>query len=294
MNQFTPQASISHHQREAADWLLVAAVNDEEVLRQTLLRSPDLEARCQIILKRGFPSAPLAYNAGMAEAAHEVLIFVHQDVYLPRGWMADLWRALEKLASLDSDWGVLGVYGVATDGHKAGHVYSTGLGGVLGEPFTQPLEATSLDELLLVTRRSANLRFDEELPGFHLYGADICFQAARRGLKSYIIPAFCVHNSNGIPYLPKAYWRSYFYMRRKWWAHLPLETTCTRITQGYGPVLESFWSALRHSIVPIKVGARSPDPELVYRSLGLRDAEGPGKAGAGNPPSKNGSNSCRA
>jgi hypothetical protein len=272
---------------------LVVATNDERVLQTTLLKSPDLDDRCEVIGKRGFASAPRAYNAGIAEATHELLIFVHQDVYLPTGWMANLRRALEKLASLDPDWGVLGVYGVAKDGRKAGHVYSTGLGRVLGKPFTQPLEAVSLDELLLVTRRSANLWFDEGLPGFHLYGADICLQAAGRGLKSYIIPAFCVHNSNSIPYLPKAYWRSYFYMRRKWRAHLPFETTCTRITKGYGPVLDSLWTALRHSIVPVKVRSRSPDPELLYRSLGLGDAEGPGNAGGGSAPSKNASNSCR-
>jgi hypothetical protein len=108
-------------------------------------------------LKRGFPSAALAYNTGMSEATQEILIFVHQDVYVPKGWMTCLSRTLDELATLDPQWGVLGVYGVAKDGGKAGHVYSSGLDRVLGKPFTQPLEAVSLDELLLVTRRSANL-----------------------------------------------------------------------------------------------------------------------------------------
>ena len=44
-----------------------------------------------------------------------------------------------------------------------------------------PARVATLDELLLVVRRDSPLRFDPEL-GFHLYGADLCLQAAERGL----------------------------------------------------------------------------------------------------------------
>ncbi len=65
--------------------------------------------------------------------------------------------------------------------------------------------ASVLDELLLVIRRSSGLSFDDGLPSFHLYGADICLQAQMGGMKSYIITAFCIHNSNGVRYLSLEY-----------------------------------------------------------------------------------------
>jgi hypothetical protein len=44
-----------------------------------------------------------------------------------------------------------------------------------------PARVATLDEVLLVVRRDSPLRFYPAL-GFHLYGADICLQAAERGL----------------------------------------------------------------------------------------------------------------
>ena len=44
-----------------------------------------------------------------------------------------------------------------------------------------PARVATLDELLLIVRRDAGLRFDPDL-GFHLYGADICLQASEQGL----------------------------------------------------------------------------------------------------------------
>ena len=197
-------------------WSLIVAVKDESVLHNTLLRSPAIDSRCQIIPRRGYSSAGRAYNDGASEATAEIMVFAHADVYLPEGWLDALARSLSVVSRLDPLWGVLGVCGVATTGQIAGYVYSTGSQTIFGQPFNGLVEATSLDELLLVIRRSSSLRFDETLPGFHLYGTDICRQAASRGMKSYIMSAFCVHNSNGIRTLPFAFWRSYFYLRRKW------------------------------------------------------------------------------
>jgi hypothetical protein len=83
----------------------------------------------------------------------------------------------------------------------------------------------TLDELLLVTRRGAYL-FDEAIPSHHLFGADLCLQAARAGKKNYAIKAFCHHNSTQDFYLPQDFWASAEYIRNKWPNRLPIHTTC--------------------------------------------------------------------
>jgi hypothetical protein len=248
-------------------WSLIAAVKDEEVLRGTLLRSPDIDARCQIILKSGCKSASEAYNKGISEATGELLVFAHTDVYLPEGWLDNLARTLRKLSRTDPHWGVLGVVGIAKSGGVCGHVYSTGLKDMVGRPFDGCIETVSLDELLLITRRSTGLQFDEQLSGFHLYGTDICLEAKKRGMKNYIISAFCIHNSVGIRKLPRDFWRAYFYLRTKWWKELPIQTCCTTITKMCWPVATSLKSTIYRIVSPPNVGTRCADPELLYRDL---------------------------
>jgi len=139
-----------------------------------------------------------------------------------------------------------------------GHLYSTGLQKTVGGPFEQPAEITSLDEMVLVIRRSADLLFDERLPGFHLYGTDACMEAQQRGMSSYVISAFCIHNSNGIPYLPRSFWPSYFYMQRKWRDHLPLSTPCITLRRGYRPLIEFLAASLGRFVsfvLPVQVNA---------------------------------------
>ena len=249
------------------EWTLIASVNDEEVLNQTLLRSPVIDKKCQVITKRGFASAGRAYNAGIAEATNKILVFAHQDVYLPHNWLEHLNCALGQLATSDPAWGVLGVYGIARSLEGNGYLHSTGLQKTLGKQFDQPIEVVSLDEMLLVTRRSANLFFDERLPGFHLYGTDLCMEAQRRAMNNYVISAFCIHNSNGIAHLPPSFWKSYFFMQRKWWDYLPLSTPCVTIRGGWRPLIESIVASLRSLLPSSSVGKRCPNPHLLHQVL---------------------------
>jgi hypothetical protein len=255
---------------ELEGWSLVVAVNDESVLNHTLLASPAIDSRCQVIIQCGFSSAGKAYNAGLAEAQHEIVVFAHQDVYLPDGWVQDLNRALVQLAQDDPDWGVLGVFGVVADepAELRGHCYSTGLNRILGAPFVRPIPAASLDELVLVVRRLSGLAFDEQLPGFHLYGTDICTEARSRNMRNHIISAFCVHNSNGLKYYPSAYWRSYRYVRNKWRDQLPLVTCCVSISKSYRPMLAQFVADLRKRLFGAsQVGRRDKDVPGLYRRI---------------------------
>jgi hypothetical protein len=51
-----------------------------------------------------------------------------------------------------------------------------------------PHKVLALDEVLIAVRKSS---------GFHCYGADLCFEADRRGLKTVAIDAPLVHLSTG-------------------------------------------------------------------------------------------------
>lgn len=252
----------------AMGWSLVVAANSNAVLNQNLLKSACIDGRCQVIAKWGFASAGAAYNAGLDEARHEIVVFAHQDIYLPYDWATKLEVALKHLAEIDPDWGVLGVYGVAQSGQPAGHVHTTGLGQTLGAPFEGVVEAQTLDEVVLILRASSGLRFDERLPGFHLYGTDICTEAGRRGMKDYIFAGFCIHNSNGIPALPWAFWKGYLYLRRKWWDRLPIATSCTTITRSAWSVVRGMlWDLPRSLLRPQRVGRRCEHVEALYREL---------------------------
>jgi hypothetical protein len=244
---------------------VVVAVNNETVLKDSLLRSPDMPSVREVLVQRGCSSAGQAYNSGVKASTSDVIVFAHQDVYFPQGWFGSVARSITAISAKDPDWGVLGVFGISLSGAEVGHLYSTGLRRVLGCPFEGPLEVGCLDEVVLVVRRSSGLQFDEKLPGFHLYGADICLEARRKGLKCYAISAFCVHNSNGLDQLPQAYSRAYFYMRDKWRNQLPIRTPCMVITRWGLPLfrhnLESRLARNRKS------GARCADPATLHQQL---------------------------
>ena len=269
-------------------WSIVSAVNSESTLESCLLKSPGVRSATDIILQRGYPSAAAAYNAAMREATTDLVVFVHQDVYLPEGWFNSVQKASAVLALKDSNWGVLGVWGVTASGGRAGYVYWNGLpcqrglafdGRPLGgadeslscarnRSFEGVVEVTSLDEVILILRKSSRLQFDESLPGYHLYGTDICLEARRRKMKSYAISAFCIHNTKIGKLLPRQFWQGYLFMRRKWKGELPIVTPCTEITRGCWPIIQ--WNAVRMLIFirrRHKPAEPVPDPGKLYAEL---------------------------
>jgi len=215
-----------------APFTIVAAVNSDLVLQQNLLLSPGLfdNGRNQLLIKRDFKSASLAYNSAIDEAEHDLIIFVHQDIYLPDGWFGDLQHTLDILEKTDPRWGVLGCSGFrkgAPDGR--GLVYTRGLG-----PHSNRLErpevVETLDEIVIIIRKASGLRFDSDLPHFHLYGTDICMTARANGLLTYAFQGFCIHNTNQLLVLPKEYYQCYRYVRAKWARYLPIYTSCMTMT----------------------------------------------------------------
>lgn len=248
---------------------LVSAVNDDAVLETCLRASPELGGpEFEVLEQRGYASAASAYNAALERAVGEVVIFSHQDVYFPEGWVAQLETALRWLAKHDPEWGVLGVYGVAADGRPAGWTYSTGLGRVLGGPFPEPQPVRTLDEVVLMVRRASGLKFDEGVEGFHMYGTDVCLEAERRGRRTYVISAFAIHNSNGIRQLPWAFWQTYLYVRRKWWDRLPVAAPCVVVTRSLATMVRTMVQRqVNFFLRGRSVGVRVADPAALSADL---------------------------
>ena len=152
---------------------LAAAVNSQSTLENCLRRSPDVvSGEVRLRIYEGYSSAGKAYNQALADSEADILILAHQDVYLPSGFLETLRAEIEQLDRIDPDWALAGVIGLNTDGVLRGHVWSTGLAQLLGKQTTTPVEAATLDELMLVVREASGLMFDPELPSFHLYAAD--------------------------------------------------------------------------------------------------------------------------
>ncbi len=238
-----------------------------DVLERNLFVSPGLidRSRYQIIIKSNYQSAALAYNPAIDEAENDLIMFVHQDIYLPETWFSDLRKSLYYLESKKISWGVLGVYGCSKDApFGIGRVYTTGLG-LHGTDILKPEPIETLDEIVLIIRRSSGLRFDSCLPHFHLYGTDICLSSKTHGLSCYVIPAFCIHNTHQILGLPSEYWTCYEYIKCKWRAYLPIYTPCSTISYFNKNKYRQYFSEvyrklLRRPLVPVR---RVEDPRTI-------------------------------
>lgn len=210
----------------------VVAVNDRRVLRKNLLSSPCLNGAHghELFIQEEFSSAAKAYNDGICKATNDIIIFIHQDMFLPDEWLAQVEKNIKMLDQEDPRWGVVGCWGASEQGGRAGYIYSRGLG-ILGSHFDHPKRIQTLDEVVLIIRKRSGLYFDEGLPHFHFYGTDICLRAASQGRNSYAISAFCVHNTKQILRLPGEFYECYRYIKRVWSDSLPIHTTCIRISR---------------------------------------------------------------
>jgi len=213
---------------------IVAAVNDMKVLQKNLCLSPGItNDSTQLIIKRNYQSASLAYNESIEEAENEIIIFAHQDVYLPGTWFASLKQTLDYFEKEMINWGVLGCFGMREKSGRGigiGRLYSNGWG-IVGHEIKNPEPVQTLDEIVLVIKKSSGLRFDPTLPHFHMYGTDICMSAREKGMVSYAIPAFCVHNTNLLLSLPNDFYECYRHIKRRWGKYLPIHTSCMTISR---------------------------------------------------------------
>jgi SAM-dependent methyltransferase len=234
----------------AAPLKFVACVNDDDQLESNLLRSPCLDPGTphELILMRRQTSAADGFNTALEKARHDLVVFVQQDIYLPRGWDT---RFVEQFHAAEARFGPLGVAGVF--GYTFGPEGKRNFGRVLDRqllydlPAPLPAATDGLDEIVLAVRRDTPLRFDPSL-GFHLYGADLCLGSHRLGLPVAVLDAPCLHNSL-FAYLPPAFHAARERLLAKWPDVRPLHSSMGRLdTMEPQPVPTTWAEDLRERV----------------------------------------------
>jgi glycosyltransferase involved in cell wall biosynthesis len=210
---------------------IVTASHSDAILDANLRRSP-LLSHVPLHIERNAPSASIAYNRGLDATTAPYVVFAHHDVFLPRGWDDLLEIRLAELTLQDSTWALFGSFGVTPNGAYIGPVWSSSLGQIVGRVPMDAEPVQSFDELLIVMRRDAGLRWDEGLPGWHMYGTDIVATARAAGRTAYAGALPCIHNDGFHATLGPDYTECYRYMQHKWREQLPLRTPITKISRS--------------------------------------------------------------
>jgi SAM-dependent methyltransferase len=234
--QGTPLPKSASASQNTRPLTFVACVSNEAILQANLLSSPCLRSGTphEVLLVRNCRSAAEGLNEGIRRAKHDVAVCVHQDVYLPGGWVERFWQQYDLAQERFSPLGVLGVYGIHREGAYMARVGCVvDRDHVLKEPEPLPASVDSLDEILLAIPKGVPLEFDPAL-GFHFYGTDICIAAKRKGLQAVAIDSVCFHNSVHVG-VPLPFSDSARTFASKWSSQLPLVTSCA-IIDGEGTV----------------------------------------------------------
>lgn len=139
-----------------------------------------------------FASLGLAIRYGIAKSRNEIIVICHEDIFLPNNWQTHLERSLFDLNASDPNWGILGIVGWTYDEKLAGHYsdphnYINTLNNRLYFP------VTSLDEQLLIIKKSGLVYPDPCLPSIHNIGFDLLAAAANLGKRSYVVNAPSIH-----------------------------------------------------------------------------------------------------
>lgn len=134
-----------------------------------------------------------ALNYGLEQANNEIVVLVHEDVFLHANWQRELDRALYELSQVDPDWAVLGCAGLTSEGETVGHYEDPhGHANTFGcDEYFRAVR--SLDEHLLILRKSNPWRFDPDVPGIHGLGVDLILSAEREGKQAYVVNAKSWH-----------------------------------------------------------------------------------------------------
>lgn len=248
-------------------------MNDEAVLEYCLKRSPDIASGAvKLRTYSNYSSAGAAYNRAIDEATGDILVLAHQDVYLPAGFLAHLHEQVTQLNEMDPDWAVAGAIGLNPNREVRGAVWVSSFQRVLGVRVSAPVPAICVDELLIIVRLKSGVRFDEALPGFHMYGVDVIHTARSRGLESYILDAPVVHHSRPVMSLGGGYRVAYKYMQKKWRNNLPIfNLICTIYPTSLWLTWRDFKLRRRHggrTDRPEPVG----DPVLIAQAAGFENA----------------------
>lgn len=203
-----------------------------------------------------FASAGAALNHGVRRARHDVVILVHQDVYL---------HSIDRLAAagallLTGEWALLGANGVTASGENVGRMRDRTQ--LIGRHAVEPLEVDSVDEVLFMARRDllgAHPLSEEVELAWHAYAVEYGLRLRRMGERIGAADLAITHNSLtvNLDRLDAAHRR----VAESYPEHKLIYTTCgiigSRLTPLRGlPVLRNHrWRLrwLRHSLLARRI-----------------------------------------
>ena len=163
----------------------IACTHNTNILEKCLVQSLILQDDDELIVIEGAKSIAAGYNSGIDKSKNTIKCFIHHDLIVTN----PILLRMNLLAYCIEDIGMVGIVGSQTDatpwweGQCVGSVVDS-RNGILyfsdGKQF-----CLHLDGLMLATWH--DVRFDESIPGFHLYDQDICNQMAVKGLSNFCI-----------------------------------------------------------------------------------------------------------
>ncbi|HRE61076.1 MAG TPA: hypothetical protein PL096_08195 [Micropepsaceae bacterium] len=205
--------------------------NDPAILAANLARSPDIaEGRLGLSVLWHRASAAAAYGAAFAQSDAAFGIFTHQDVYLPRGWLARMEGEIAALDRAEPGWRVAGAIGIDADEIHRGRIWDSGLAREIGTHLAAPVFVQSLDEVLLVMPRHAAHLWDAALPGFHLFATDLVLASEMQGRRALAFDNPLIHNTRAVVRLGPDYLAAYRHLGRKWARELPRPTLIAQLS----------------------------------------------------------------
>lgn len=209
--------------------LTIACVfNDENVRRHCLDRSLGASGGSGEVQYlpvdntiHAFRSAGAALNHAVRLAEHDVVAFVHQDVYVH-----DLQRLVTAASALDDPrWGVLGANGVTAERRSVGRLRDRVI--LIGTPAKTPVPVDTLDEVLFMARRQDLL--DEPLSedpalAWHAYAVEYSLRVRAAGRSAGAVDTAITHNSltTNLARLDEAH----LHVGARYPALMPINTTC--------------------------------------------------------------------
>jgi glycosyltransferase involved in cell wall biosynthesis len=176
----------------------ITCTHNKNILEKCLLRSLILKDDDELIVVENAKSIAEGYNTGIDQAKNKIKCFIHHDLIVTN----PILLRMNLVAYCIDDIGMVGVIGSVTDaapwweGQCVGSVIDS-RNGILyfsdGKEF-----CLHLDGLMLATYQ--DVRFDESIPGFHLYDQDICKQMEKQGKRNFCVKdgyRMVTHFTNG-------------------------------------------------------------------------------------------------
>jgi GT2 family glycosyltransferase len=167
------------------DFSIVTVVTDS-VLYENLVRSiqsSDTKLKVEFIgipnKNRMYKDCSYALNVGKRIASGKYIISIHQDVLVGTDWLNKINATIKTLNSRNIQWGVLGPAGITIQ-HKPYYYLLDSENKPVMNIDLAINEVFTLDEVCLITRND-NVFFNENIEGFHFYGAELCINYKHQG-----------------------------------------------------------------------------------------------------------------